>query len=397
VQRRFGGLANAEPQLRAWFAPLLARVEAIDDIAALQPAFGAVNAALARLRAEALAATLDAVLVPLQAALDDLDPANRLAALSRARRGVSTAALPASAERAAIDALLARLDPLAPSFARPFEGLQAWRSALARDRAALAGLLTHWDRRLHGEHGLLAGLAQTAPTAQALRAIIGDALERELIRPLAALVGALHETVSSAAPVIEQIAVLARAFEDKVALFVTGPAALGGIRDALAALIARLRAIDLGFLVEELDATFQAVKGKLEAVGPAAVQASVQHAFDQALDALDLNRLLPAAALTSIDASYAAILDGLRALDPKRLVVDTVQPIYDQRVLPLIEAFDITVVLTALIERLDALELELSGEFDKVNTSYQQMLAAVPTISLTDISLDVDLGVDIGF
>jgi len=127
------------------------------------------------------------------------------------------------------------------------------------------------------------------------------------------------------------------------------------------------------------------------------VRATVQQAFDQALQALDLSRLLPADALAALDDDVAALLNTLRALDPQALVVNTVQPLYDEQVLPLLEAFDITPVLTALIARLDELKLELAAEFDKVNGSYQRMLAAVPTISLTDISLDVDIGVDIGF
>ena len=129
----------------------------------------------------------------------------------------------------------------------------------------------------------------------------------------------------------------------------------------------------------------------------AAVRGSVEQAFAQALAALDVQSLLPAAALEAIDASYDGVLATLRGLDPKTIVVQAVQPLYDERVVPLIAAFDLTLVLEALIARLDELKLELGTEFDKVDTAYQRMLGAVPTISLTDISLDVDLDVDIGF
>ena len=110
-------------------------------------------------------------------------------------------------------------------------------------------------------------------------------------------------------------------------------------------------------------------------------------------------KLLPAGELAALDPSYEAILTGLRALDPKKLVVEAVQPEFDKKVLPLLAAFDITAVLRALIERLDALKAELSVEFGKVDSAYKAMLAAVPTISLTDISLDIDIdvGVDLGF
>ena len=370
------------------------------SVGAASPAIDAINAAIERLRAQALTSELDAVAAPLSAGLANLDPARRLADLALARRAITPAvmaALPDSPAKAAIQALLSRFDPLAPTFARPFEGLQDWQADLARDRAAFATLLHSWDRRLFSEHGVLNGLAQPAANAASLRQLIDDALEREVIRPLVALVSAFAQSVAAAAPVVAQIAALAQAIEDKLALFVTGPAALAGIRDALQALIERLRGINLDFLVDELNAVFQQVKDKLQAVGPAAVRATVQQAFDQALAALNLSQLLPSDALATLDADYAAILNTLRALDPQALVVNAVQPLYDVQVLPLLEAFDITPVLNALIVRLDELKLELSAEFEKVNGSYQRMLAAVPTISLTDISLDVDIGVDIGF
>ena len=400
LQARFANLAEPEAALRAWFAPLRERLAAINDISAFMPDINAINAAVEKLRAQALAGTLDAVAAPLSAGLNTLDPARRVADLALARRAIAPAALaalPDSPAKAAIQALLARFDPLAPGFARPFEGLQDWRADLTRDRAAFADLLQSWDRRLFSEHGVLNGLAQPAASAAGLRQLIDEALEREVIRPLVALVTAFAQSVAAAAPVVAQIAALAQAIEDKLAQFVTGPAALGGIRDALAALVQRLRGINLNFLVDELDGVFQQVKGKLQAVGPSAVRATVQQAFDQALQALDLSRLLPADALAALDDDVAALLNTLRALDPQALVVNTVQPLYDEQVLPLLEAFDITPVLTALIARLDELKLELAAEFDKVNGSYQRMLAAVPTISLTDISLDVDIGVDIGF
>jgi hypothetical protein len=381
---------------------VLAKLAAMDDVAALQPSFDAVAAAIGRLKAAALAGAVDAAFDPLRAALDALAPADRLAAIVQAYRGVRptlVAALPASPDKTAIEALLARFSPVAASFARPYEGLERWRSALIHDRQAFAALMQRWDTRFHGPNGALAGFARSNVTAAELRAMMNEALEREIIRPLGALVGAVHEVSAAMAPVIGQIATIAGLFKQKVNDLVLGPTALGGIRDAFAGLVARLRAINLGFLTSELDAAFGAVKGKLQAVSPSAVKASVQTAFARAIDSLDVSTLLPAADLAALDQSYADILDGLRALDPKKIVVEAVQPEFEAKIVPLIAAFDISVVLRALIERLDALKAELSVEFGKVNDSYKAMLDAVPTISLTDISLDVDIdvGVDVGF
>jgi len=406
LQARFAGLADGEAQIRAWYQPVLDKVGAIADVASLQPAFDAVTAALERLKAAALSGRLDASAAALMHALTDFAPDVRLAAVGRsyrAIRGDAVAALPASPDKAAIQALLARFSPAQASFARPFEGLARWRDALRRDLEALAPLLANWDARFHGSpHGVFAGFARSNVSAADVRAIFAEALEREVVRPLGELVGAVHGITAAAEPVVGKLGALAGALQAKLDELVTGPGAVGGVRDALAALIARLRAINLQFLIGELHGVFASVKGKLEAVGPAAVKTSVQTAFNGALDALDVSHLLPAAELAAIDQSYEQILTTLRALDPKKIVVEAVQPEFEAKVVPLIAAFDITVVIEALIAKLDALKVELSDEFGKVNTSYKAMLAAVPTISLTDISLDsldvdLDVGVDIGF
>ena len=402
LETRFADLVDGEAQIRAWYAPVLARVAAMDDVGALQPGFDAVAQALERLKAAAIVAALDGTCLPLRTALDGLAPATRLAALGRAYRGIRpqvVAALPASAEKTALQALLLRFSPATPSFARPFEGLERWNQALERDRPAVLQLMQHWDARFHGAAGALAGFVHPAITGQALRTLISDALEREVIRPLGALVGAVHQVSRAGAPVITELSAFAAAFEERIDALVLGPAALGGLRDAYAGLITRLRAIDLDFLTRELDATFSAVKAKLTAVGPAAVKTAVQAAFDQALANLDVGKLLPATALATLDQTHAELLDGLRALDPKKVVIETVQPVFDEKIVPLLAQFDISVVLRALIERLDALKVELTAEFKKVDDAYKAMLAAVPTISLTDISLDVDIdvGVDVGF
>jgi hypothetical protein len=403
LQARFAGLADGESQIRAWYQPVLDKVGAIDDVSTLQPAFDAVTAMLERLKATPLSNAINASAASLMDTLTDLAPDARLATLSRSYRGIrgeAVAALPASADKAAIQALLVRFSPAQASFARPFEGLARWRGALRRDLDALAPLLAHWDARFQSSpHGVFAGFARSNVTAADVRALMSDALEREVIRPLGALVGAVHGITVAAEPVVGNIGSLAGALQAKIDELVTGPGAIGGVRDSLAALIARLRAINLQFLIDELHDVFASVKSKLQAIGPAAVRASVKSAFDGALNALDVSHLLPAAELAAIDQSYEQILATLRALDPKKIVVQAVQPEFEAKVVPLAAAFDITVVAKASIERLDALKAELSAEFAKVNASYQAMLAAVPTISLTDISLDVDLdvGVDLGF
>ena len=74
AQARFAGLADGEAQIRAWYAPVLAKVAAMSDVASLQPALDAVASAVGRLKAAAISATLDGALRPLQSALESLAP-----------------------------------------------------------------------------------------------------------------------------------------------------------------------------------------------------------------------------------------------------------------------------------------------------------------------------------
>ena len=76
---------------------------------------------------------------------------------------------------------------------------------------------------------------------------MSDALEREIIAPLGALVGAVHDVSTAGEPVIEKLAAFARVLEQRVDALVLGPTALGGVRDAFSSLVARMRAIDLDF------------------------------------------------------------------------------------------------------------------------------------------------------
>jgi hypothetical protein len=55
-----------------------------------------------------------------------------------------------------------------------------------------------------------------------------------------------------------------------------------------------------------------------------------------------------------------------------------VQPVYDQTVLPLLDAFYLTPLFAALIDFLDSLKGELGSGLDDVNFAYQSLIALRP-------------------
>ena len=142
---------------------------------------------------------------------------------------------------------------------------------------------------------------------------------------------------------------------------------------------------------------FNTIRGKLVAISPAGLAPLFQAAFDEALSGLDLSSVLPQTDIDKLDADFGKIVDALKALDPGKLIIDAVQPVYDAKIAPLIDAFDLSGVLDKLLQALHGLRDELKTELETVNQGYQQMLGAVPALSPLSIAGDLgDVASDIG-
>jgi hypothetical protein len=62
-------------------------------------------------------------------------------------------------------------------------------------------------------------------------------------------------------------------------------------------------------------------------------------------------------------------------------VIDVVKPEFESKILPLLDAFDVTVLFQLIIERLSALDDELKREVARVNTAYQGLRGAAESVS----------------
>ncbi|HEY6031068.1 MAG TPA: hypothetical protein VIU44_10910, partial [Gaiellaceae bacterium] len=210
----------------------------------------------------------------------------------------------------------------------------------------------------------------------------GDAVRalvtQRLVEPLAALFSIAEPVGRGVDGVLSQVKRLVTDLDGKLAQLVTGPDSLGGIKDTLEQLVQRLHAVDLGVVAQSLDALTAQVRGKLEALDPANLAAAVSAAFDEVLGALDLPQAIPVEDVQKLDDDYAAVVAKVKALDPKALVTDVVKPAYEQKVLPLLDAFDLTPLLQAIVDRLQALETDLGTQIDKVDAAFTQMRSAVP-------------------
>jgi hypothetical protein len=371
VEALVASFEDSDAQIDAWRDTLLD--------AAVSAAGGTLDAALANLDValdasahDSVATAIDSATQPVLDALATLDPATRLSRLVQpyGRCSRRVAALPDSATRSALQALLGRFDPLAATDAAPLRELEGTRLALLQLREDFAGLTTDWnDGKAELEVLRTGGSLSPAALRTRLSAQVEPALSP--LRTVFNFVESVQPAVSAALAVSEQ---LVTDLTGRADALLTGPDSLEAIAQTLQALVDELRDFDLSFLTEALDEVADAATESLRALDPAALGVALDEAFADRLDRLDFDLLLPTPALDALNDSLAGVREGLAAADPDAIVVAAVQPVYEQTVLPLLEALDLTPVFTALIEYLNGLDDELKAELGRVNAAYQSFI-----------------------
>lgn len=372
-------MQDPDAQVNAWRDGVLARIDSVPNTAALDTVLGAIRAAVDGSRHADLMAQYDAAVAPLVADLNGLAPGARLAAmvLLHQRLRPLVRALPAGANRTAIEAAINRLDPLNPAHTGGLRAAADLATALTGGRTGLVALQADFTGALHGPGAGLTAIRDAATNAAGLRAIVAADVDGALVpvRYLLALLGAAAVPVGGIA---QSLTDLETRLTTSLANILTGPASLQSISNAVQAVVDTLRNVDIGFLREALEGVFLAVRGQIEALGPQPLILTLDREFGEVIDALDLDALLPPAEIAALDAAAATVAEKLGALDPERLVNDVVGPAFEADILPMVEALDITPIFNALIEALRGLDEELKSELGRVNTAYQALLAARP-------------------
>jgi hypothetical protein len=222
--------------------------------------------------------------------------------------------------------------------------------------------------------------------ASGLRTLMADAVE-PLLAPLRYLFSLVESLQPALQALLARLSALVTQLTTGVAALTTGPASLQAISDAVQQVVNILRNIDIGVLRESLQALFTQLLDQLDALNPAQLGQTLDQAFDDLLAPIGLATLVPARTIDPLDASYSAVLDKLRALDPEQLITAVVQPEYEAAVTPLIEAFDLTPAFDALIAFLRGLSDELGAELERVNGAYQGLRAARSNIGSINVNI----------
>jgi hypothetical protein len=171
---------------------------------------------------------------------------------------------------------------------------------------------------------------------------------------------------------------LAASVRNRLAALLTGPGSLTAIRTALGRIADLVQGLDLEFLRTSLRALFDDIGSRLDAVSPQKLAKALDESFGAVLDAITIDLVLPKADMKQLDDTYAAVVDKLRLLDPATIVADVVKPLFEEKVVPLIDNFDIAPFLDTIIEKLGGLDDGLRAELKRVNDAYRKLLAALP-------------------
>jgi phage-related protein len=372
IGQLFDSLANADAQLDAWRDELLAKVPDGAD-AGLQTALTALTTAIDGAAHTAVLAAFDAAGASLLAELDPLDPDTRLNRIVTAygRLASHIGALPASPTKDAAQQILNRFNPTQPLHSAPLRVAGDVRDALHSARSALVALASDWTETVDG----LGDLRDVSPTT--LRDLLSAEIDPAL-RPVRFLFTSLGNLAAPVNGVVQTLTELITTLTDRVDALVNGPGSLSAISGAVQQVVDLLRNIDLGFVGRSLDDVLSTVRDQLRAIDPQRLGDELDAAFAQTLSALSLSTIIPAADIAALDQAWQSVLDKLRQLDPGKLIEDVVQPVYDQTVLPLLDAFDLTPLFAALIDFLQSLKGELGSGLDEVNSAYQSLIALRP-------------------
>jgi len=379
---KLGDLADPAAQLQSWIDAVFASIP--DNIAVpaeLTTAFAGLGGAIGGSRATALQTVIGTAFTPLISTLQSLNAQSTLTTLVQRVSAVTPAqlnALPDSANKTALLNLLGGIDATADSFAGAYRQLAQLQTALTTMQGDFTARFNGWDARFHASNGVLANLQAGDISIAAVKTLIRTAITDQFAAPVLGVLNKATAVQGIANAFALSLTDLTTALETKITALLAAPQALLDLKNAVQGLIDDVANINLDFVQQAVDEIYDSIREKFNALNPKSLQREVDAAFASMLDALSFDAVVPAAALDDLDADFDAVVDKLTALNPETLLVQPLQQLFDDSIKPILESFDLSPALNAIVERLKPLEGELRSEMDRVNTAYQAMLNAAP-------------------
>lgn len=367
---KLAGLGDAPAEFDTWVDGILVKVPASAS-GALATALTDLRSAARAARPTQLSADWTSARQPLADALASAQATPRLTRLTMARGRIQSglAALPAG-QAAPISAWLTEV--ATQSAGEGLNALAALDRALSAADAALQTQFAQLAERYPGDDGPLAALLPAE--ADTLRVWVREALVRQFGQPVTTLLASLQPLAQALQVALAALRTLADALRTKLDELLAAPQALSDLLGDVAGVQQRLAELDLGVYTREVDEIYNALLDQVRALDPRTLQQPLEAARDELLGLISLNGLLPDELRDQLREAHRQLLEKLRALDPDALLLQPLDAEYRELVEPLVAALDVSVTIDIIIVWLNGLPEDLQAQIARVDVPYGQLL-----------------------
>lgn len=373
-------LTDADQQIDNWIDEILGKLDLSGVQSTINAALSELSDAVSAVKADDLKNYINQKFDEILDSFDTLNPDIFLTDIVQKYRRLETGinALPDSSEKTVITNLLARLNPMQEGFLGPFQVYANIKENITTVKQGLEAAFETWDTQYHHPESIFSNLGYDNLNTDQLRDMIRETIEPVFKKPLKALFSWVQPVSDAIIAFLGKIEPVIDSLQDKIDVLLSGPEALARINDAIQNLADRLRNLDFGFITASVESIFNEIETKIESLNPAVIGSALDQAFADFLETIDVTLLISQSDLDQLDSEIEEVITKLEALNPDTLVVQPLSKTYNDNILPLINAFDISEVIDAIVSRLRELDDELETELGRVNQEYVEMLAAVP-------------------
>lgn len=379
VVQKVALLTDPSAQLSQWLDALFGKLQ---DASVFTPALTAIETAVTNAHAAGLQNAWQTQRQPLLDKLTEADARALYTRIVSGRNALSAAsinALPASQAKTDLQAWLATFSPSAPAFSKGFQQLTRIEDALNQTQQSLTTTLATWDARYCKPDGALQSVVKPGATIDEIRQWVRQALEHQLGQPIVDFLARLQVIGQMLGVFTAGLEAISTALQQKLAAVLAAPQALLDTYAELQKLLNSLSHLDLHALQKDVQALYDTLINQARALDPRQLEKQLDDKFNTLLDTLNLDTYITPQVRKDITDVYGKVVKTIDTFDPELLVVEPMQDIYENDILPLLDAFDISETVDLLIGFLEPLDDQLATEMDRVDAAYQDMLAAAPS------------------
>jgi hypothetical protein len=368
---------DVEGQLETLSSNALARIAEV-DMAALAEPLEQGRVAAASLDHRRIAAELAPALRSAAGAADALTSSDARALVAAIR------ALPAREQLDFASPELARLGDRLLGIATTLElAVDPWQSLGPR----LQGMAGRLEGELRGYallgtingRSVLADLLAPPSDVAGLSEQVGTALHESLRLPVVTLAALIERIGPHVASLTRDLGRLLGALHGKIDSITGDQGLLGAVR-ALDEGLDLLRNFDLAPLREPLrEHVYLPIVGVVDAIDPEPLRAILQAVKDALESLLDLANLFDRSTIEVLDTTYATAVDKLAEFSPRKLLIDTVDPVYEELLAEILPLFDLVTRLREAVEKAaEEVPPEIIASLGRVETAFDALLHALP-------------------